>query len=81
MNKKLAVYLEFFSFLLFYGMFIILALVFYSAYFSPGQYTTIFVNRFNEAEIEAWVAVPGVLLIGSITLFYKLSYLFRTLFT
>lgn len=51
-----------------FGVFLVMADAFYSAYFSPSKSVTIFINVFNEANIEAFIVFPFVLLIGLFSL-------------
>lgn len=71
-----AVYGDWLAFTTFYGMFILLAMTFYTAYFAPGQMVTIFVNRFGEANLEGLVVIPLLSGFGAIVLLYKTRNLF-----
>jgi len=69
-NKK---FLIFFGAMIMFGMTLLMASAFYTAYFSPNKVTKVYIDTLGEADIEFYLVLPFVLVSGltALILSYK----------
>lgn len=55
-----------------FAVFLVMLWTFYTAYFNPSKTTLVDINSIGEAQIEAWIIMPMVLIFGLLSLLINL---------